>query len=71
MTKQEYKEIRADYKYHVKALWEEYKRLSGDGFNPENPQADAAYYRYMRLLTRFAALLNCSPARAADVLNIR
>ena len=71
MTKQEYKKIRSEYKALVKSAWEEYKYYTGDGFNPENPQADAAFYRLARLIDRFISLTRCPRRQVADVLNIR
>ena len=71
MTKQEYKKIRSHYKKHAKMYWFLYKFYQGDGFNPENPEADAAFEWFHTYLRVFAALVGCSLPRAADMLNIR
>lgn len=71
MTKQEYKKIRSEYRFLVKSAWEEYAYYNGDGFNPNNPKANAAFERCARLIDQFISLTHCPRRQVADVLNIQ
>lgn len=71
MTKAEFKVFRSEYKRMIKSAFEEYQYYNGDGFNPDNEKANDAYYRYWRLIERFAYMIDCHPVKAAKMFNMK